>query len=341
MEVVAIDPRDAGDFAAWFGVLDAVSRHDRPGEPSWSLREQQALALDGLPKDDGTLPDELRVQLSAVVGDRVLGVARLELPMSDNRHVAGVDLAVLPGERRRGVGSVLLAEATGRALAAGRSTLVVEVDEPPTLAGSSPGRAFAAHHGWREVLLDVRRDLQLPVPADRLDELEQRCRPHAVGYRLVQWRDRVPNDLLEGRADLSRRMSTDVPLGDLDWQEERWDAARVRREEELVAKQGRTVVAAGAVHTATGELVAYTDVGVPQHQPERVYQWNTIVRSDHRGHRLGMLVKLAVLRVLPSAVPQARYISTWNASSNRHMIAVNEALGFQRNGQLVSFQRTM
>jgi GNAT superfamily N-acetyltransferase len=179
----------------------------------------------------------------------------------------------------------------------------------------------------------------LPVPGQRVAALEEQCRAHAVGYRLVRWRDRVPDDLVEGRADLSRRMSTDVPLGELDWHEERWDAARVRRDEELVAKQGRTTVAAGAVHEATGELVAYTDVALDPARAERVFQWSTIVRDDHRGHRLGMLVKLEVLRQLGEQFPQARYISTWNAATNQHMIAVNEALGFERNGQLVSFQR--
>lgn len=50
--------------------------------------------------------------------------------------------------------------------------------------------------------------------------------------------------------------------------------------------------------------------------------------SEHRGHRLGALVKAAVLRDLAAQLPQVRRISTYNSHSNTPMVAVNEALGF-------------
>jgi hypothetical protein len=55
----------------------------------------------------------------------------------------------------------------------------------------------------------------------------------------------------------------------------------------------------------------------------------TIVDATHRGHRLGMLVKAANLRALRDAVPAVERVITWNAASNTHMIAINEALGFR------------
>lgn len=341
MELLEVDPRDGAAFAAWFAVLDAVSQHDRPGEPDWSLQEQRALAVDGLPRPDGTAPDELRTHLAAVVGGRTVGAARLELPTRDNQHLASVWVGVLPPERRRGIGRLLLDEALRRAGDAGRSVVAAEVDEPPALAGRSPGRRFAESAGFRPALVTVRRDLPLPVPGQRLDRLEEQCRAHGSGYRLVRWRDHVPDDLVDGRADLSRRLSTDAPVDDLDLREEYWDAARVRRQEDLAAAQGRTVVAAGAVHEATGALVAYSDLALVAERPERVFQWDTVVRADHRGRRLGLAVKLQVLRELAEHFPAARYVSTWNAASNRHMIAVNEALGFSPNGEVVEVQRTL
>jgi hypothetical protein len=39
-------------------------------------------------------------------------------------------------------------------------------------------------------------------------------------------------------------------------------------------------------------------------------------------------VKIAMLEVLRAAEPQLERIDTWNAESNRYMIAVNEALGY-------------
>jgi RimJ/RimL family protein N-acetyltransferase len=133
-------------------------------------------------------------------------------------------------------------------------------------------------------------------------------------------------------------MSLDVPLGDLQWGEEAWDAARVRRREELVARQGRTVLGAGTV-APDGEMVAFTEVAVADESPERVHQWETFVTATHRGRRLGTLVKTAVLRRLADELPQARTMSTCNAGTNAPMVAVNEVLGFRPNGLLVAFQK--
>lgn len=340
MRITELDPADADfetRFDAWFDVLDDASRSERPGELQWTREEFHALLVDGRADD----PDEARVALAAHDGDGVVGAGVLELPMRDNRHVASVNAWVPPAHRRRGVATALLEELTARAKDDARSTLICDVDEPPHQRGSSPGRLFAQAHGFEVVLVDVRRDLGLPVPEERLRALEEGARPHAEGYRVLTWRGRVPDELLDDRAELGRRMSTDVPLGDLDWQEEVWDGARVRREEDLWAREGQSVVAAGAVDERTGRMVAYTDLGLSLAVPERVFQWNTIVLPEHRGHRLGTLVKVATAREVSRLAPGARYVSTWNATSNRHMIAVNEALGFRVNGEMLSVQRAL
>jgi RimJ/RimL family protein N-acetyltransferase len=53
------------------------------------------------------------------------------------------------------------------------------------------------------------------------------------------------------------------------------------------------------------------------------------VARPHRGHRLGLLVKAAMMEWLMAAEPGLERILTENASSNRHMIAINEELGYQ------------
>ena len=50
--------------------------------------------------------------------------------------------------------------------------------------------------------------------------------------------------------------------------------------------------------------------------------------GPHRGHRLGLLLKAAMLEWLAEAEPAVDRIETGNASANTHMIAVNDALGF-------------
>jgi GNAT superfamily N-acetyltransferase len=84
-----------------------------------------------------------------------------------------------------------------------------------------------------------------------------------------------------------------------------------------------------ARHDESGELVGYTSLGVPSGGGTVGYQWDTIVRADHRGHRLGLLVKLAIIEQLRRELPEVRYLNTWNADENAHMVSVNEQLGFQ------------
>jgi hypothetical protein len=70
-------------------------------------------------------------------------------------------------------------------------------------------------------------------------------------------------------------------------------------------------------------------MGVSKLQYDPAYQWDTIVLRDHRGHRLGMLAKVINLRMLLREVPEARRVVAWNAESNTHMVAINDAIGFQ------------
>lgn len=325
MRVQEVDPGDDAAFAGWFGVLDASLAAERPGEPHWTAREQRALAL-GIVGPGGDRDGAL---LAAVQGDVVVGAGRLVLPTSDNLHLAMVVLHVHPAHRRRGAGTALLDELCARARAAGRRVLTTEIDEPP---GDVPGTSFARRHAAVCALREVRRDLALPADPARLAALAAACRPYSAGYQVVTWRDRTPKQWLSDRALLSSRMSTEVPLGDLPWEQEAWDEGRLQAYEDGILAQGRTWFTAAAV--LDGRLVAFTDVGVPVDAPTRAYQWSTLVLPEHRGHRLGTVVKLAALRELVAAVPGARVVTTFNAEVNAAMIAVNQALGFAVTGGL-------
>ena len=68
------------------------------------------------------------------------------------------------------------------------------------------------------------------------------------------------------------------------------------------------------------------------------YQHDTAVARDHRGHRLGLLVKSAMNLWLAESEPELKTIDTWNAESNDHMIAVNEELGYRWMGRVIAFQ---
>jgi RimJ/RimL family protein N-acetyltransferase len=182
-------------------------------------------------------------------------------------------------------------------------------------------------------------DLRLPVDERRLAELEAACTGHAGGYRIISWRDRCPEELLRDRAALAERMSTDMPLDQLDRRPEQWDLERIRATEALVAKQNRTSFSVGAVEARSGRLVAYSDLLLPQGAPQKAYQWDTLVLAEHRGHRLGTLLKIANLRALALASPATHRVTTENAEDNSTMISVNQALGFEVVGRIYGWQK--
>ena len=312
-------------FARWCEVWAASELAERPDDPPRPSTEHEALGRQLL-APGGSRAGTHR---AAVVDGAVAGALRLILPLRDNPATAVLDVAVHPDLRRRGLGTALLAEGLRLAREHGRSRLISEVDEP---GPDVPGRRFAQRHGWTCDLVETRRDLVLPLDEARLRSVEDGARRAATAYELVTWRDRTPDELLDDRALLERRMTTDAPHGDLPVEEEDWDAERVREYERTNAERGRTVLSAGAV--LHGRLVAFTDLHLPRSTPERAHQGGTLVLREHRGHRLGSLVKAAVLRQVLHDFPAVRRISTYNSDENRPMVAVNEALGFVPAGTL-------
>ena len=64
-----------------------------------------------------------------------------------------------------------------------------------------------------------------------------------------------------------------------------------------------------------------------------------MVLPEHRGHSLGLAMKLATHRSLVAQVPECRIVATGNADVNAHMNAVNERMGYRLVEQLLEFQK--
>ncbi len=319
--VVAVDPRDGRSFDEWFAVLRATDLERWPDGPGWQRAERLAKALDA----EG--PEE-HVCLVARSEGRVVGIADLEMFRRENRHVARTDVRVSPEHRRRGVGTALVESVERRARAAGRTELG-GMDETPTRDGyvdrSGP---FARHHGFSVALRMVRRRLTVPLEPRQAAALRHLPRASSAGYSLVTFCDRWPDEYLADRCELGRRMSTDVPVGEQELDEEIWDESRVRALEASLAAQDRAKVTTVARHDATGHLVGYTEVVVPLGAPAWSWQHDTLVMREHRGHGLGLAMKVANVFAVTERHPDVRSISTWNAAENAPMIAVNDVMGF-------------
>jgi GNAT superfamily N-acetyltransferase len=313
-----IERLDVGDLAAvraCHEVLRAALAWDDPYGPPFSLRFLRALLEHPAePFEAWYVPGE--------TAGKVAGWYVLTLPAPENRDRAELTVEVRPSSRRRGIGSALLRHAAQRAAADGRSILTSEA------LTDTAGEPFALCAGALHGLLDARRVLVLGrIPAGRIASLRESAARAAAGYSLVSWYGRTPDEYLNGHAGIENAMN-DRPL-DAGEQARVWDAKRVREQiNDVRERQGRNTYTMAALHDATSEMAALTEVGINQENPEWGHQLATAVTRPHRGHRLGLLVKTAMLDWLAEAEPSLARIVTGNAAVNQHMIAINEALGY-------------
>lgn len=265
------------------------------------------------------------------LGGEAVGTLTVTLYTLDNLTSANVDLTVHPAHRRRGFARTLLTYGLAEARRHGRTRIFMEIPSGPD---DSDGAAVPLMRqvGARPVLDDFRRVLDLQ--ARPVGEPS----PVPDGYRLVQWIDQAPEEIVAGAAYLSSRMTLDAPMGAMDYEREKWDPARYREKEASAMARHRTRFATGVVHAESGALAGITDIGVNRDHPQIAYQWDTIVDPAHRGHRLGLVLKSWNHRLLTEKLPGVAFINTWNAASNTFMIAVNDALGFRPAERWTEYQ---
>jgi GNAT superfamily N-acetyltransferase len=302
---------DVRDFHA---VQEIAFAHDYVALPADPV--ENWLPVLTSPERSGLLT---RLYVGRVAGSPV-GAVTLGLPTLDNLDVVNVDLVVTPEQRRRGYGRELVEHVIATTRELGRRRLFTSVASWPDRPAEA--EKLLNSYGCTPVLEDTRRlvDLHASPPAS--------CPDPPVGYRLVQWLDHAPQDLAAGLAYLNARMTLDAPMGDMDYEPEKWDVSRYREKEQDALERRRQRVVTAAVHES-GQVAGVTEVAVNLLAPEVAYQWETIVDPDHRGHGLGLVLKSWNHARLAEAWPAVRYINTWNATSNTFMIRVNEAVGFR------------
>jgi GNAT superfamily N-acetyltransferase/RimJ/RimL family protein N-acetyltransferase len=326
MRIERVDTADGALVQACYAVHVAAQQADDPQqEPPFSLQLFSALLTHGWGSDPGEawyVPAESTAANGA--GGHVTAWCQIVLPDLENKGRAFVTPVVHPAYRRRGIGRALLAHACTRAAADGRGFL-----DGDALQGSA-GESFARRTGAEPGLVDARRILdRRKVPAGRFAELQAEAAVHAAGYSLVRWTGTTPEAQLAGVAGVLNAMN-DAPREEGWFEDDIWDADRVRTRGDMTVRLGgHRGYSVAAVHQETGEMAALTQVFVDPGEPAWGHQGLTGVTRPHRGHRLGLLTKAALLDWLAQEEPGIERIETHNAEANSYMIKVNEALGYE------------
>ncbi|MGQ0844261.1 MAG: GNAT family N-acetyltransferase [Sporichthyaceae bacterium] len=316
MDISVLDPADAARMDSVLALWAAAQAVDRPDDPPFAPTLERGRVVH-------PMPDEPSTHYLAYRDGVLVATAVVELPHLDNTGTAWAEIVVHPDFRRQGVGTALWEFVAETAREAERKLVVFEAK----MGGKDEefSRGIDAELG----IFTARRRLVVDASALAVaDSLFEAALPHAEGYELVSYVGRTPEEWLDGVAYLTGRMSTDAPLDDLEWEPEAYDAQRIVGRESCNEPWGLLVHTTLAVETATRRVVGFTNLGVCVDDLTAGHQWNTIVDPEHRGHRLGVLLKVANLRNTLAHCPDVATVLTWNAVSNGPMIDVNEALGF-------------
>ena len=274
--------------------------------------------------------------------------------LAADENSAWVTVEVLPEFRGRGIGTALAEAIETGAREEGRRSLLVYIGvrlgegaqiASPTEFGaipaSDPSVRFLLGRGYSFEQVERVSRLDLPVP-----DLEARFAAAVAAsgpeFAVHTWVDRTPERWREDFAVMATRMSTDAPSAGLDEPEDVWTVERlVAEEERRAAMNPRRRLTAAAEHLPSGHIVAFSEISIPRQTHRGAHQGATLVLREHRGNRLGMLVKLANLVQLDRVAPGHPSVFTFNAEENRPMLDVNEAMGFAPIGSVAAWQKSL
>jgi GNAT superfamily N-acetyltransferase len=338
VRLTPVTPDDDSAIDAYHSICAAGRAHDNPDFPPLTREHVAGEIRHPAPSREYHY---FLIEDGGIEDGGPVGALLLSLPLEENLHLTMVELWVHPDHRRRGIGREAFEAIRQFARSRGRTTLLGEYCEP---LESGPPRdpapaAFAAAVGAERALPEVRRRLDLAtVDTDDWRARHEDGLRQAKGYSVLWWSGAIPDEYAADIAYLDGRLVQDAPMGELRYEPEKVDAGRVRAMDEALELRGQSHYHAAARDDQTGRVVGWSALYFSVGVSSQAWQGITIVDPMHRGHGLGLVVKLENLLRTREIQPDLRYVDTWNATENGHMIAINEAIGFRPVDGWVTWQ---
>jgi mycothiol synthase len=280
------------DLEAWLAVRNVVVSNE-PATVEQIRREAEPERLLLLAEEDGVATGCAIVRLSNFGGK------------------AFVAVRVLPGCRRRGIGTALYDACAAHARSLGRDGVnaFVYADEPHS-------KAFAERLGLQDV--DYQLEQVRVVADERAPEAPAGVELRALGGDRAELLQRAWTEVAEA-------VYPELPLpGEVHFKEEVFlrDEA-TRPDGSFVALEGGTVVGyAGLIEHARGPAVAEHGL--------------TAVRRDRRRSGIGRALKQSQLRW--AAENGVVELVTWTQRGNEAMQALNRSLGYVDKAKVITYQ---
>jgi GNAT superfamily N-acetyltransferase len=241
-----------------------------------------------------------------------------------------IDITVLPDFRRRGHGSLLHDELV--AIARGRHARTLQAAAKESL---TDGVAFLGRRGYVERKRDWESRLFVKkFDLSRFAGAEERVATQGIRITTLAAERASDPEALRKAYELDSECSEDVPSVDPhtqrpfdDWLKHAIEAPNALPDAWFLAID------------RDGRYLGLSDLFSALDDPTFLWQGLTGVRREARGKGIAMALKLQTVKY--ALAKGVEHIKTWNDEHNRPMLAINEAMGFERQPAWITYEKDL
>ncbi len=322
IEIQSFSPQGAAqaEYEAMNRHTNAMRRERLPDDPPIPLEETIQSLQNIPPYVDARAWVAWDTDRKEIIAESELVMLRTE----ENKHLAQIEINVLPAYRRQGLGRRMLALVAETARAENRSLLLIGTyDRIPA------GEAFLLRIGAKKGLESHVNQLRIEeLDRSLLDRWLQGGNENAPEYELGFWDGPYPEEQLSAIARLID-LTNQQPRGDLAIEDMHMTSEQLRQNEWSFMERGVQRWTYYLIEKTTENFAGYTEVSWSPNRPEILYQSMTGVFPDHRNKGLGRWLKAAMLDKVIKDRPQVKVVRTGNADSNAPMLKINRELCFK------------
>ncbi len=310
-------------------------RHERinPDDPYTedSMMEKSLMAQAQHPEFELELTSLIDRSTNKHVGQMMCGVFReTSASYEGNKHIMQFDTMLLSEYRRKGIGTNMLKRILAFAQEKDKLVLIANSEE-------EDGKAFLNAIGAQIAQTGAENRLKLDdIDWEMVNEWMTQGPKRSPGSDMKLFFS-IPDDIIDEYAKVFTETLNQQPMGDLDINDIIFTPESIREDEKQQSSLGRTKLTYLTIES-DGKISGLTEMLYRTDRKTMVTQLLTGVKQEYRGRGLGKWLKAAMLLKTKDDYPEAKIITTDNASENKPMISINDRLGFKLHKESISAQ---